>query len=160
MNTHICGDHHHPGQWWFPLTDDKTLVNKVSMSNGPTCEFIDNLDGLIQPVIPDDDNLCQEKWLGAIAAYNSMINAARSRAEFSNDDIGAFQDLVDDFYEKWINLHGKKGMTNYFHMIGARHLSYYLQIYRNLYHYSQQGWEALNQKIIFFSPQRAAGWAN
>ena len=47
-------------------------------------------------------------------------------------------------------------------MIGSGHLSYYLKAYGNLYHYSQQGWEALNQKIkfIFFHNTQRGGQIN
>ena len=77
-----------------------------------------------------------------------MLNA-RSRAEFLDNDIDLFNDLADSFHEKQIVLHGTKGVMNYFHMIGARHLPYYHKMNANLYHYSQQGWEALTQKIKF-----------
>ena len=44
-------------------------------------------------------------------------------------------------------------------MIGAGHLSYYLQKWRNLYRYSQQGWEALNSQIktIYFRRTQRGG---
>jgi hypothetical protein len=35
-------------------------------------------------------------------------------------------------------------------MIGAGHLTYYLTKYRNLYKFSQQGWEAMNKKLKYF----------
>ena len=42
---------------------------------------------------------------------------------------------------------GKEGVTNYIHMLGAGHFSHYLRKWRNLYRYSQQGWESLNSLI-------------
>ena len=48
---------------------------------------------------------------------------------------------------EWVDLTGGEHITNYIHMIGAQHVYYYLKRYRNLYMYSQQGWEAVNQKI-------------
>jgi hypothetical protein len=58
------------------------------------------------------------------------------------------------FYEKWIDLLGEEGAPNYFHMIGASHLTYYLRQWRNLYRFLQQGWESLNALFKTFYFQR------
>jgi hypothetical protein len=39
---------------------------------------------------------------------------------------------------------GKEGITNYIHMLGRGHISYFKKQHRNLYKFSQQGWEGLN----------------
>eukprot|EP00978_Attheya_sp_CCMP212_P007591 scaffold17549_cov35-Attheya_sp.AAC.2 len=66
----------------------------------------------------------------------------RKRENFTDDEIVSFQDTVDEFIELWIGLNGTQGMINYLHDLAAGHFSYYLRKYRNLYRYSQQGWEA------------------
>jgi hypothetical protein len=38
-------------------------------------------------------------------------------------------------------------MTNYIHVIGAGHLTYFARHYGSLYSYSQQGWKSLNKLI-------------
>ena len=38
-------------------------------------------------------------------------------------------------------------MTNYIHMLGAGHVTYYLLKKRNLYRYSNQAWERLNKRM-------------
>jgi hypothetical protein len=57
-----------------------------------------------------------------------------------------FQNTADDFAELYINLTGWDGMTNYFHFLSAGHFSFYLLRVKNLYKYSQQGWEHINGK--------------
>jgi hypothetical protein len=47
-------------------------------------------------------------------------------------------------------MHGRKGVTNSFHMLGTVDFTYYLRKWRNLYHFSQQGWESLNAMIKSF----------
>jgi len=50
--------------------------------------------------------------------------------------------------EKWVNLTGTRHVTNFIHMIaGSGHLVYYVKQFGNLYKYSNQGWESLNQKL-------------
>ena len=57
---------------------------------------------------------------------------SKEQSKFSDEDIGAFQDMADDFYKKWIDLHGKKDVTKYFHMIAPDtfHTTYrFIKIY-------------------------------
>ena len=46
----------------------------------------------------------------------------------------------------WVDLTGTSGINNYLHMIGAGHICEYLYMYRNLYKFSQQGWEHMNKR--------------
>ena len=48
--------------------------------------------------------------------------------------------------EEYIHLTGRDGMTNYMHFLHAGHFAFYLLRVKNLYKYSQQGWEHLNGK--------------
>jgi len=124
INMHMYGDNQHSGhsgQWQFPWSEDKKLVEKVTMSNCVACSFIYDFDALITLLILDS-NPCQKTWLDAVSVYKKVVLAARSWAELSDNDIES--DLSDEFFEMWIKLHGKKGFTNYFHMIGAGHLKY------------------------------------
>jgi hypothetical protein len=75
------------------------------------------------------------------------MELARRREDFTEDDIEEFQTLANDWFEKWVKLTGRDGLTNYVHMVGAGHLSFYMREWGNLYRYSQQGWEAYNSLI-------------
>jgi hypothetical protein len=44
-------------------------------------------------------------------------------------------------------MYGHIHITNYIHILGSGHLPYFAKKYGNLYRFSQQGWEALNQMI-------------
>ena len=73
---------------------------------------------------------------------------ARKKEDFTDEQIEIFQDHCDKFTDAWLTLHpGDKGMTNYFHIVAAGHLRYYLQEWRNLYRFSQQGWEGMNSVV-------------
>jgi hypothetical protein len=61
-------------------------------------------------------------------------------------DIETFQNLIDSFFKSYVNETGCEGITNYICMLVTGHLKYYMEIHRNLYKYSQQGWESLNSK--------------
>jgi len=51
---------------------------------------------------------------------------------------------------QWVDLYKGNHMTNYMHVIGAGHLTYFAKHYGNLYRFSQQGWESLNKLIKHF----------
>ena len=53
-----------------------------------------------------------------------------------------------------MSIAGLEGMTNYIHLLGSGHISYYLKKYRNLYRYSNQSWERLNKRVKRFYLQR------
>ena len=76
---------------------------------------------------------------------------ARKEDDFMDGKIKAFQDLTDNFYEEWIKLNGREGITNYVHMLDTGHIAYFLWLYRNLYQFSNQGWESLNSKIMMIN---------
>ena len=87
------------------------------------------------------------------------MEMAGQREDFSDEEIEAFGTHCDDCFELWVDLTGLEGMTNYIHMIGSGHMTYYLREWRNLYRYSQQGWEALNSllKNIYFRRTQRGG---
>jgi hypothetical protein len=62
---------------------------------------------------------------------------------------------IDAFFAAYVERSGaaKEGVTNYIHMLGGKHIHYYMAQYGNLYKYSQQGWESLNEKfkLSFFN---------
>ena len=39
--------------------------------------------------------------------------------------------MIDIWYDKWISLTGRKGITNYVHILGSGHVTYYLRKKRN-----------------------------
>jgi hypothetical protein len=54
-------------------------------------------------------------------------------------------------------------MTNYIHIVGAGHLTYFAKQYGNLYRFSQQGWESLNnltKHYYYNSTNRGGSYGN
>ena len=82
-----------------------------------------------------------------ITRYLHILEILLYRKPFSDEMIYDLQDKIDIYFIKWIKLSGRNGMTNYIHFKGSGHVCYYLFKYRNLYRYSQQGFEAMMSKI-------------
>jgi hypothetical protein len=77
----------------------------------------------------------------------------------SLDEVQEFQRYVDLFYNEYVELVGRRGITNYFHMLGSGHVAEYLLACGNLYIHSQQGWEAFNSfvKVFYFRRTNRGG---
>jgi len=91
----------------------------------------------------------------------SHTNASK-KDDFTNDQIDMFQNDIDEFFRIWVKLCGHEGVTNYIHMMAGRHFLEYLIYWQNLYHHSQQGWEAFNSflKTFFFCRTNRGGAGN
>jgi hypothetical protein len=162
VQTIILGTEWRPKQWRVPMKEKGDEIGKVSLSNSTTRQFMSNCYPLIDYIFsrPEDAEL-RTKWRDTITLYNSAIDLLRKPTIFSDDEIEEFQTLVDDFYKHWIELVGREGITNYIHMLGSGHIAYYLQVHRNLYKFSQQNWESLNEKMkvtYFRNTQRGGNW--
>jgi hypothetical protein len=159
INSKILGTPRRPSQWKLPITEKKEL-GPISMTNTKVRKIIDNFDPLVDAVLPDDTpEHTKDLWYKSMDSYRELMVMVRQREDFSDEDIEEFSDLCDDFYENWIELHQREGITNYIHLIGSGHVTYYLRRYRNLYRFSQQGWESLNSKVkrIFYKNTQKGG---
>ena len=107
VNMHITEDKNVPGKWQFPVSDDRKTVIPVTTTNSLVHLFVNALDGMICLILPDEEeDTHATKWIQAMSYYRPMCVSAHSRSEFMEADIECFQDLVDDFYENWVDLHG------------------------------------------------------
>ncbi len=67
--------------------------------------------------------------------------------------------LGDNWFDYCIKLGGRNGLSNYVHIVGSGHLAFYLREWKNLYKYSQQGWESFNSiiKSVYFCRTQHGG---
>jgi hypothetical protein len=150
INKRILGTEDDPCQWMCPWDAKKKEVGPITMDNVCTRRVVDSLDLLVDFCITDPERALL--WSTALTNYRIAMVLLRKREDFTNAEIATYQSHADKFFQAWIQLWQKEGVTNYMHMIGAGHISDYLYKWRNLYRYSQQGWEAMNSlvKTFFF----------
>ncbi len=162
VNTKILGTLQRPKQWKAPLNDAGDAISKVSFSNKKTRQFIDNMSCLIDFIFsaPSDAEL-KEIWKKMIQDYSEALVILRQPNEYTDEDIDQFQTKIDDFFSAYVETSGasKEGITNYLHMLGSSHIKFYMKQHRNLYKFSQQGWESLNEKVklTFFNHSQRGG---
>ena len=78
--------------------------------------------------------------------YCSLFGYSRNSVDLERifrQDYLPISRKVDVYYNKWIKVTGRNGMMVYNHFLGSGNVVYYIFEYRNLYQYSQQGFEML-----------------
>ena len=139
------------GNWQVP--QDSGELKVLSFSNTTARRLVSNIDQIFDTVFRfhNDDGVRKESFCKCLKdLFPPIVAGIRRRADFSDDDIAKLQIDIDLWYHAWMNLTGREGMTNYIHLLGAGHVSYYLNKYRNLYRYSNQSWERLNKRVKRF----------
>jgi hypothetical protein len=154
VNTQVLGHPWRPSNWKIPLAKDdksKMVVSDLTMPNQHVRKFLMHLHrvtAVLFDATDDNERKRKEAWDECRDLWGEVTEMARMKEDFSDEDISEFQDRCDDFISAWLDLcGGNVGMTNYFHIVAAGHLTYYLKVYRNLYRFSQQGWEGMNSVV-------------
>ena len=114
---------------------------------------------LLYPICLLPNDLERDKWIRSINAIQEIMHILEKRDNFSDAEIKDCQSKIDSFANVWISLNGDAGVGNYFHYLFSGHVSFFLYRYRNLYRYSQQGWESMNgrMKQVYFRRSQRAG---
>ena len=95
----------------------------------------------------------REKWNDILSMYMIMMNKLYQKKDFIDAGIKKFQNLADWFCMSWLDLVGRDGISNCFHIIETGYFCFFLKQWRNLYKYQNEGWEAYNALIKSFYHQ-------
>ena len=92
----------------------------------------------------------QAAALELLTDYETYIGLLRQHRDFTDDEIDTVSDLSNKIYTKLMHLFGYNALTNYWHIIGANHLDFYIRRWRNLHRYQHQDWEHMNHLLKRF----------
>lgn len=148
-------------QWKFPLSDSGTKVVPRSMTNAHARRCVLGIKTLATTVFGSDldendgspaetrerNKRMEKHWHQLMDVFMPMMEMLRQREDFTDEEIDEMHKLTSSFMRKWVDMMGARNITNCIHMVGSGHLHCYLKLHRNLCKFSQQGWEALNQKL-------------
>jgi hypothetical protein len=137
-----------PSQWklkYSQPTNEQIQLDNVQFCNQVGRSFLKKIDVLIEAAISEKPLRIQ--LVRAISFYTEGMSLITLHRNIKDEEKEHFQDLFDDFFQAWIELFSVDGISNYIHMLGSGHMLYFIKKYNCLYLYSQQGWEALNNRI-------------
>ena len=86
------------------------------------------------------------EWITFLYHYVHVNDKLHSTVEYSADDIDELEEHIEKMYTLLITSIGGKerGITNYFHYLGAGHLIWMVRRYGNLWRHCNEGAESLN----------------
>jgi len=148
LNNEILGDEDGPAQWSIPMHDNGKTVGAITLDNNRIRLIMEDLERIIAVSIADD--IRRDRYYYCIPEYRYAMQIVRQHNEFTDDDIVRYQKHVDCWFQTWVKLHAAAGCTNYTHMFSSGHLSEYMFKWRNLYRFSQQGFEKFNHVFSTF----------
>ncbi|KAI2511868.1 hypothetical protein MHU86_2600 [Fragilaria crotonensis] len=159
IGTQILGTAMAPSQWRFPLSEDGSM-GTLSMDNNRTRSVMNSIELLVEESFPNSD-ANKHLLLRCFHRYRAAMIILRKNTDATEDEIRTFQDHIDAWFQDWVKVYGKEGCTNYTHMLSSAHVMRYMQEWKCLHRFSQQGWEALNAliKAYFFRRTNRGGLA-
>jgi hypothetical protein len=143
FQTKVFGMESSPSQWKLRYSSEggSLSLEPIQLRNDNVRACLNSIDTIIETSIINNE-AASNKLILATSKYTEAILLLRKHGELSDEEIESFQTLIDDFFAMWLDIFGTHGVTNsnYIHMLGSGHIHYFLQKYRCLHLYSQQGW--------------------
>jgi hypothetical protein len=104
------------------LNKEKTIADQ-GMSNTYVRQSMDAFDQLPDIFLLYDEERT-EHWKTSMNSWQKLMEMSHQREE--EEEVDAFGIQCNVFFEAWVDLTGLEGMTNYIHMIGSGHMTFYL----------------------------------
>lgn len=161
-------------QWKFRWTKEHSM-EKPSLTGSVAQKILSHMKSLTRVAFSEDldedaldctamrirNSRTLHKWNEMCDNLSKLWKLIEQRSDYVDEDIDLLHILCNRFMNHWMDLMGSEHMTNYIHIIGSGHLTFFAAKYRNLYRFSQQGWESLNQllKHYYFNNTNHGGAA-
>jgi hypothetical protein len=113
---------------------------------------MNKIDKLVDVCIVEEDQ--RRKWMYAVTLYNNSMQILRKKTDYTDEEKKKFQLQIDKCYLVWRSMYGRDIATNYWHMLSAGHVLWFMNKMGNLHKYSNQGWEALNRLVKNYLDRR------
>jgi hypothetical protein len=159
-------------QWKFCWTKENTMESLTGSTAQKILDNMKNLTGVCFRPEMDEDSpdhvLTRQKNKQLLKEWNIMCDNLRilwilieKKTEYRDQDVDDLHVMSNLFMTQWVQLLGKEHVTNYIHIVGSGHLTFFAAKFCNLYRFSQQGWESLNQllKHYYFNNTNHGGAA-
>ena len=164
MNEHVYGNDEHglKGQWVFPMAKGQLYMKSMTgvtawkvmnaLSDSADIAFAarhlpTTQGGIRRAAAVAENRRIKQKWNNMMKHFIEFWKLVDNKdGDLTDDEINRAHFHGVSFFAIYVLMFPER-ITNYMHLIGAGHITYFLDKYRNLYRFSQQGWEALNKLI-------------
>jgi hypothetical protein len=145
INTIVFDTADKPGRYSVPYDKQKSEVLDVSFKDEWAQKLEQNMEQMI-PLILTKQSSRPDCWLIVPGDLSYILNVFKRKDDFTDRELNILQEDIDAWAENWIAVNGREGCTKYNHILTC-HIVQFLRKWRNLYRYSNQGWEYQN-KIV------------
>jgi hypothetical protein len=138
------------GTWSYKWNTKSNCVEKVKMHWDQskrifTARNMEGLHALVQLALPPDE---QGNWNRFLKQYIEFIDLLTVSRDYTPVDIELLDKASNETYMLLItHCGGKDAVTNYFHYIGAGHVTWMCRAYGNIWRYRNEGVEAYNKVL-------------
>jgi hypothetical protein len=96
--------------------------------------------------VPASEPTKRTEWMSFLYHYVHVNEKLHSTLEYGAEDVDDLEEHIDKMYTLLISSIGGKerGITNYFHYLGAGHLIWMVRRFGNLWRFCNEGAESLN----------------
>jgi hypothetical protein len=135
LNDLAFGSPLDPGTYSVPMDEKNGELGKVKFNDGyvKCVELV--LSEFLPKFITNPASKCSD-WIKCFDGISYIITTLRQRPDFTDAEILDLERKIAFWDDRWIELTGREGMTNYIHLITSGHLIFYLNHWRNLYRFS------------------------
>ena len=146
LNNEVLGSEGNKAQYKIPTEKRKgestRRIGTIKMENYRMRKIINKLDKTIKMSVANNDSdgdatsSRKTKWKKCLHHYRELMIVLRKKgANYTKEELSLFEHHADHFFQLWVELHGRDGVTNYIHMIGSGHMLAYMKRWGNLTKY-------------------------
>jgi hypothetical protein len=132
---------------WDDTNTKKLKLIKLPLDQSKHIFAPSQLEGLKRAVdiaVQPQDEVKRTRWKSFLTSYVSAIALLTTSVDYTDDDIVTLETKIDECYSLWLEVAGKKGVTNYFHYFGSGHIMWLIRRYGNLWRWRNEGVESEN----------------
>jgi predicted nucleic acid-binding Zn-ribbon protein len=154
LNENAFGCANDPGTYSVPMDEKTGELGEVKFNDGYAKDVEKVLSSILPKLLTKPESNCSQ-WKICFDGISEIMITLRQRQDFTHEEISDLDKKITLWSSAWISLTGREGMTNYIHMICSGHLVEYLKRWKNLYRFSNQGWEYQNASIRYIYHHRS-----
>ena len=118
VNKGKIGLSSHQNQWRFPSNaGNDGVATDFSLKGEVSKNILSKSDRLIPIALQYHSKSYRDEWKIVLSEYQRVLDILNGQKEFPKEDILEFQQIADNYSNKWANLTGRDGQTNYKHFI-------------------------------------------
>ena len=140
-----------PDVWTYKMDEKNTsIVQKIKLAWDQSKLIfkegnMKDLTHIVRLAIPHDN---QANWVLFLAEYMKCINLLTVSRDYTETDLAQLESSCDKTFQLLVaHCGGDKAVTNYFHYLGAGHVTWMCHLRGNIWRYRNEGVEAFNKTL-------------